>query len=71
MTNKKITPGHWHEAVDRTNCVSEIIENMLLQHVAIREIPEIRRLVEDAQSKLEDAYQLLGVKLFEENEKND
>jgi hypothetical protein len=43
---------------------------MLLQHVAIREIPEIRRLVEDAQSKLEDAYQLLGVKLFEEKEKN-
>lgn len=63
MAKEKLNLGHWHEATGRTHCVSEIIQNMLLEHPAIKQDKYIKTLIEDAQSKLEEAYQLCGDKM--------
>lgn len=63
MGKEILNAGHWHEATDRTHCVSEIINNMLLWHPAIKQDKYIKSLIEDAQSKLEEAYQLCGAKM--------
>lgn len=66
MAKEKLNSGHWHEATDRAHCVSEIIQTMLLDHPAIEQSRDVRVLIEDAQNKIGEAYQMLGNKLFEE-----
>lgn len=69
MAKEKLNLGHWHEALDRAHCVSEIIQSMLLDHPAISQTKDIRVYIEDAQNKIGEAYQLLGNKLFEATNK--
>lgn len=63
MAKEKLNPGHWHEATDRAHCVSEIIQIMLLDHPAIKQDKYIKTLIEDAQNKIGEAYQLCGSKM--------
>lgn len=63
MAKEKLNPGHWHEATDRLHCVIEIISINLLEHSAILNTPEIKKLVDEAQEKLGEAYQLSGAKM--------
>jgi len=63
MKKEKLNPGHWHEACDRTFCLCEIIDTMLLAHPAIKQTPELKKKVEEAQQILAEVYQLTGAKM--------
>lgn len=63
MAKQKLNPGNWHEATDRTDCVINIIQEMLLKHPAIITDKEIREKVKAAQDLLGEVYQLAGSKM--------
>lgn len=52
----------YHEALDRTSMVLNILDNNVLSHPAILLDPEAYRLAYEAQSKLYNLYQYLGAK---------
>jgi len=67
MTNtlkpiEELNEGHWHEACDRTHCVIEIIDNMLVNHPAIAQDPVLLQQVQYAQEILGTVYQAAGEK---------
>lgn len=68
MANKpKLTHFHYHEALDRTYMVCDIVDRHLIQHPVCKLDKEVAKLVEEAATKLYEAYQLIGdrsVKLF-------
>lgn len=68
MANKpKPTKFHYHEALDRTYMIGDIIDRHLIQHPVCKLDKEVAELVEEASIKMFEAYQLLGdrsVKLF-------
>jgi hypothetical protein len=63
----KITEQHYHEALDRSYCVSGIIQNMLLEHPAIKKDKKIRKKIEKAQKLILDTYQEFGSKLIKKD----
>ena len=52
----------YHEALDRTSMVLNILDNNVLSHPAILLDPEAHRLAYEAHSKLFNLYQYLGDK---------
>lgn len=63
MKKEKLNTGHWHEATDRTHCVMEIIQTMLLDHPAIARSIDLKTKVEAAQNILGEVYQEVGAKM--------
>ena len=63
MAREKLNPGHWHEATDRTHCIMEIIQTMLLDHPAISQSRDLKTKVEAAQNILGEVYQEAGAKM--------
>lgn len=63
MQKEKINSGYWHEATDRTHCVMEIIQTMLLDHPAINQSIDLKTKVEAAQNILGEVYQEAGAKM--------
>ena len=59
----ELNPGHWHEATDRTHIIILMINDFLIEHPAIMQSPEIRKLCQEAGAKLGEAYQLCGSKM--------
>lgn len=65
---EKITPLHWHEALDRCCLLQGYVEEDLLDHPAIQSLPEdheIRVLVDRAAEDLATAYQMIGTHTYE------
>lgn len=58
----ELTPFISHEALHTTSIVMDLISHSLLEHWYAISDPEFYKLVEEAQSKLFDAYQLVGNK---------
>lgn len=52
----------YHEALDRTSTVLNILDNNVLSHPAILLDPEAYRLAYEAHEKLYNLYQYLGAK---------
>lgn len=63
MPKKKLNPGHWHEATDRTLCVMDIVESMLQVHPAIAFTPALKKKVQKVQDLLGEIYQKAGAKM--------
>lgn len=63
MKKEKLNPGHYHEALDRCDCVNQIIDEILLKHPAIAQTPAWRREIEKAQGIIADVYQAIGQKI--------
>lgn len=63
MAKEKLNPEHWHEATDRTHCVMEIIQTMLLDHPAINQSADLKTKVEAAQNILGEVYQEAGAQI--------
>ena len=59
---------HYHEALDRLHVVMETIDTHLTQHPVLKLNKDIAVLVEEAQTKLFQAYQLAGEKSFKKVE---
>lgn len=56
----EINDGHYHEVMDRLHVVNCTIEDHIITHPLTDSLPEVKKLVEEAQSKLWKAYQLVG-----------
>lgn len=56
----EINPGHYHELMDRLHVANSMIEDHMVQHPLTDSLPEVKKLLEEAQAKLWDAYQLVG-----------
>lgn len=56
----KLDKYHYHEALDRSYCVANIIEEMLITHPVVIEDKKIRKHIKKAQKQILIAYQLIG-----------
>ena len=60
MADMEINDGHYLELMDRLHVVNCIIEDHITTHPLTNSLPEVKKLAEEAQSKLWEAYQLVG-----------
>ena len=58
----KLDKYHYHEALDRSYCVADIIENMLVTHPVIEKHKKIRKHIKKAQKHILEAYTKIGGK---------
>ncbi len=61
----KLTHLHYHEALDRTSVICDMVDRHLIQHPVCKLDKEVNKLVEEAAMKLYEAYQLLGHRSIE------
>jgi hypothetical protein len=54
-----------HEVLDRTNLLLTILEDFIINHKELEDLPEIKKLYEESSDKLSEAYQLVGRISFE------
>lgn len=60
---------HYHEALDRSYIVANIMEDLLVEHPVILKHPELKERIRKAQELVLEAYQLIGgldIELFPE-----
>lgn len=62
----KLTKFHYHEALDRSAIMLDMIDRYLIQHPVCKLDKDVANLVEEAADKMFEAYQLLGKKGFED-----
>ena len=58
---------HYHEALDRSYVVAEILENTLIEHIVIQENKQLKEKLEKAQELIIEVYQEIGsmqIRLF-------
>ena len=60
---KEINDGHFLELMDRLHVVNCTIEDHITTHPLTSSLPEVKKLIEDAQEKLATAYQIVGNKM--------
>jgi hypothetical protein len=61
----KLTEFHYHEALDRASLIGDMVDRHLIQHPVCKLDKEVNKLVEEAATKLFEAYQLLGHRSIE------
>jgi hypothetical protein len=52
----ELNDGYFREALDRTYCIQDHIENVLIGHPAISQTPELKALADKAHDILGDLY---------------
>lgn len=62
---------HYHELMDRTNCILETVEWHLEEHPVSQEHPDIRVKLNQVGELLADVYQKAGSHVFEKFEKKE
>lgn len=53
---------HYHEMLDRLHVITSMIDQHLQQHPVAKIETEIKKLINEAQDKLWEAYQITGNK---------
>jgi|GEM_PF-1443264 len=56
----KLDEFHYHEVLDRTYMINEIIENFLINHPVVKKHKKIETDIENAQDILYEVYQEIG-----------
>lgn len=56
VKNMELTKEQYHEALDRSYCVANIIDSMLLEHPVIKKDKKIRKKIEKAQKLILETY---------------
>ena len=56
----ELNSGHYLELMDRLHVVNCTIEDHITTHPLTDSLPEVKKLIEEAQTRLMDAYQLVG-----------
>jgi len=59
MKKDNLDSYHYHEASDRLYCIGNMISELILQHPVLQKHKKLRKEVEEVQSKLIIAYQML------------
>lgn len=60
MADYEINDGHFLELMDRLHVVNCMIEDHITTHPLTTSLPEVKNLVEEAQTRLMEAYQKVG-----------
>jgi len=66
---KKINDGHYIELMDRIYLQISSIEGNLYNHPLTKKIKKVRKLIKKAGMSLSEAYQIVGHKSFENEER--
>lgn len=56
----KLDSFHYHEALDRTAMICDMIDTFLIQHPVAKAEKEFAEKLEEANMKLYEAYQVMG-----------
>ena len=56
----KLDEFHYHEMLDRLSVVMNLVDDALVQHPVAKLDKDIQRLIDEANEKLSEAYQLTG-----------
>jgi hypothetical protein len=56
----KLDEFHYHEMTDRLSVIMMVIENNLTQHPVAKLNKDIQTLIDEANDKLAEAYQIAG-----------
>ena len=62
MKQKTIDDYHWHEVVDRTGLIMDLLGSALENHPVILDNPKLRNLLDNAHAALFELYQTAGLK---------
>ena len=60
IEDNHINDGHYLELMDRLHIINCTLEDHLLDHPVTTKYSEVKELIEEAQSKLLTAYQIVG-----------
>lgn len=60
MGKTKLDEFHYHEALDRSYVVAEMLEEILINHVVIRKHRNLKNKLQKAQLLIVEVYQELG-----------
>lgn len=66
----KINEGHYLELMDRLHVQNCMVETHLLNHPLTKKIKKVKKLLIKSSSLLSEAYQIVGAKDYEINQKN-
>lgn len=69
MKKNKINDGHYLELLDRLHVQSCMIEDHLVNHPLTKKIKKVKKLVDEAGWALAEAYQIVGQKSYEYEER--
>lgn len=58
---------HYHEAMDRTAMITDMVDNYLVQHSVFKAEKEFAEKIEKAGMLLAEAYQIIGNLSFEKS----
>lgn len=61
----KINDGHYLELMDRLHVQTCMIEEHLVNHPLSKKIKKVKKLINDSQWALLEAYQIVGQKSYE------
>lgn len=56
----KLNEGYFYEALDRTYCIQDHFQNVILGHPAIMQTPELKKLADAAQDRMGELYIAIG-----------
>ena len=70
MKKNKINDGHYLELMDRLHVQICVIDDYLANHPLTKKIKKVKKLVYRAELALSEAYQIVGQKSFENDERN-
>jgi hypothetical protein len=60
MTKPKLDEFHYHEMTDRLHVIMSMIDDHLVQHPVAKLDKKINKLIDEANDKLAEAYQIAG-----------
>ena len=66
----KINDGHYLELLDRLHVQTCMIESHLVDHPLTKRLKKVKKLINSAQWALFEAYQVVGEKDYEREQKN-
>jgi predicted outer membrane lipoprotein len=65
---KLLDEFHYHEAMDRTAMLTDMVDSYLVQHPVFKAEKEFAEKIEQAGTLLAEAYQIVGNLYFERSE---
>jgi hypothetical protein len=66
----KINDGHYLELMDRLHVLTCLMDSHLVHHPLTKKIKKVKKLIDTAQWALLEAYQVVGEKDYEREQKN-
>lgn len=69
MKKNDINDGHYLELMDRLHVQTCMIDDHLVNHPLTKKIKKVKKLIDEAEWALLEAYQIVGQKSYENEER--